>query len=178
MLILAIPNQEIRSIFTDQIYSWFQDAAKKDVVKLVKFCEALINGDAHTVNQLFDQYLANSISIRDTYVQREMKENFYHGMLLGLLQYREDWLIQSNRESGVGYNDISIEYNAKKVGVIIEVKYAENDDLDAECAKAIRQIDERGYTTELKRHRMERILKYGIACYQKHCKVVMVEEFK
>ena len=97
-------------------------------------------------------------------------------MLLGLLQYREDWLIRSNREAGIGYNDISIVYSAKKIGVIIEVKYAENDNLDLECAKALRQIDDKGYTSELKQFRMEKILKYGIACYRKQCKAVLAEE--
>lgn len=175
-LTLAIPNREIRSIFKKQIYTWFKDDARKDINRLDTFCKALINGEAKSLEEQFNRYLSETISIRDTSIQKEMKENFYHGMLLGLLQYREDWLIRSNREAGVGYNDISVVYNAKKVGVIIEVKYAENDNLDAECIKAIKQIDEKGYTSELKQFRMEKILKYGIACYRKHCKVVLTEE--
>lgn len=175
-LTLAIPNREIRSIFKNQIYTWFGNHVRKDTSRLDTFCDALINGEAKKVEQLFNQYLSETISIRDTSIQKEMKENFYHGMLLGLLQYREDWLIRSNREAGIGYNDISVIYNAEKIGVVIEVKYAENDTLDVECAKALRQIDDKGYTSELKQFGMEKILKYGIACYRKKCKVVLTEE--
>ena len=176
MLALVIPNREIRSIFKKQVYTWFEDRARKDTGRLNTFCEALIKGEAKKVEQMFNQYLSETISIRDTSIQKEMKENFYHGMLLGLLQYREDWLIRSNREAGIGYNDISVIYNAEKIGVVIEVKYAENDTLDVECAKALRQIDDKGYTSELKQFGMEKILKYGIACYRKNCKVVLTEE--
>ena len=176
MLMLRIPNEEIRSIFKNQIYKWFHDYVKKDMTRYGIFSDAFVDGNADTVQKMFNQYLMETISIRDTSVKKEMKENFYHGILLGMLKYREDWLIKSNQESGEGFNDITIECKAKRIGVVIEVKYAENDKLDAECTKAINQINEKNYVTILKEHQIEKILKYGIACYKKHCKVVMEEE--
>ena len=125
---------------------------------------------------MFNQYLMETISIRDTSVRKEMKENFYHGILLGILKYREDWIVKSNQESGEGYNDITIIDNTKQLGIVIEVKYAENDNLTTECSKAIKQINKLHYTTSLKEHSLIKILKFGIACYKKHCKVVMEEE--
>ena len=173
---LRIPNEEIRSIFKNQIYSWFNDYVKLDVKRYRNFSEAFIKGKATVVEEMFNQYLLETISIRDISVKKEMKENFYHGILLGMLKYREDWLIKSNLESGDGFNDITVEDKYKRIGIVIEVKYAENDKLDAECAKAMRQINDKNYIAVLKEHRMEKVLKYGIACYRKHCKVVMEEE--
>jgi len=105
-----------------------------------------------------------------------MKENFYHGILLGILRFRRDWIVRSNQESGDGYNDIMIMYNPKKIGIIIEVKYADNKDLDAECAKALDQIENLHYTQALEEHEPEKIYKYAIACYKKRCKVKLLEE--
>ncbi len=175
-LLLKIPNEEIRSIFKTQIYTWFNDYVQTDSTRYQTFSEAFLQGDANTVQQMFNQYLIETISIRDTSVRKEMKENFYHGILLGILKYREDWIVKSNQESGEGYNDITIIDNAKKLGIVIEVKYAENDNLNAECSKAIKQINKLHYTTSLKEHSLVKILKFGIACYKKHCMVVMEEE--
>ena len=175
-LLLKIPNEEIRSIFKNQIYTWFNDYVQIDSTRYQTFSEAFLQGDANKVQQIFNQYLIETISIRDTSVKKEMKENFYHGILLGILKYREDWIVKSNQESGEGYNDITIIDNAKKLGIVIEVKYAENDNLNAECSKAMKQINKLHYTTALKEHSLVKILKFGIACYKKHCMVVMEEE--
>ena len=103
---LAIPNQELRQIFVEQVMEWFQAEARKDTWKLEEFCKAFQNGDADTVEQLFTVFLKKTIRIRDTAVRKNRKENFYHGLLTGLLSYRGDWYIQSNVESGDGYSDI------------------------------------------------------------------------
>lgn len=124
---------------------------------------------------MFTAYLSESISIRDTSIKKAMKENFYHGILLGILRFRRDWIVRSNQESGDGYNYIMIMYNPKKIGIVIEVKYADNKDLDAECAKALEQIEKLHCTHALEEHEPEMIYKYAIACYKKRCKVVMRE---
>mgnify|MGYP003303493386 CR=1 FL=1 len=175
-LLLKIPNEEIRSIFKNQIYTWFNDYVQTDSTRYQTFSEAFLQGNAGKVQEMFNQYLIETISIRDTSVRKEMKENFYHGMLLGILKYRNDWIVKSNQESGEGYNDITIIDNINKTGIVIEVKYAENDNLNAECSKAIKQINKLHYTTVLKEHSIVKILKFGIACYKKHCMVVMEEE--
>ena len=100
-----------------------------------------------------------------------MKENFYHGMVLGLLRSQENWLVQSNAESGEGCSDIAI-CTPERTGIVIELKYAENGNLEAACEKALKQIEERKYAVSLQRRGMKKIIKYGIAFCEKECMVV------
>ncbi len=169
---LVIPNREIHKIFADQIMRWFQDEALKKPDVLEMLFSSLQNGDAQGVKMSFDSLLATMISIRDTYSQKVQKENFYHGMLLGLLRSNDNWIVQSNAESGIGYCDIRVEIEEKETGIIIEVKYAEKDALDSHCAEAMRQIEEKQYAEGLAEDGMKKIYLYGIACYKKHCQVV------
>ena len=117
-------------------------------------------------------YMEKTISVRDTFVKKPTKENFYHGMLLGILSFKGDWTVKSNKESGNGFSDIMIRMDDSDIGIIIEVKYAENNE-EAECQKALRQIDEKRYATELKQEGISRILKYGIVCNRKRCYVML-----
>ena len=169
---LAIPNQEIRALFVKQIQEWFKEETRTDTGKLARFCKAFPNSDASTAEEMLSEYLWKSISIRDTAVKKEMKENFYHGMLLGLLQYENNWEIESNAEAGEGYCDISIK-TQNRIGIVIEVKYAEDGNLEKSCKEALEQIEERQYDTALSRDGMKKIVKYGIAFYKKNCKVVL-----
>jgi len=125
------------------------------------------------IEQLFGEYLWNTISIRDTAVAKEKKENFYHGILLGLLGYKANWLIKSNAESGTGYSDILVEVPNNRTGIVIELKYAGNGDLDAACAEALKQMEEKSYVDKLKQDGMRNFIKYGIACFKKDCRVVI-----
>ena len=168
---LVIPNLEIREIFTEQIYEWFQKEARKDMPKLDAFCAAFPLGDTETIETLFTAYLKKTISIRDTGARKEQKENFYHGILLGLLSHREDWIISSNAESGAGYSDILIEIEDSNIGIVIELKYPDNGNLETGCLDALAQIEEKEYTERLLQNGMEAVIKYGIACYKKTCKV-------
>ena len=108
-----------------------------------------------------------------TAAARERKENFYHGILLGLLGYKSDWLIKSNAESGTGYSDILIEVPDNRTGIVIELKYAENGDMDAACKAALEQIEEKDYIARLKQDGMRNFIRYGIACFKKDCRVVV-----
>lgn len=172
---LAIPNLEIRELFVTQIREWFNEVSKQDTSKLNKFCEAFPQKDTETIESLFNEYLWNTISIRDTAIAKEKKENFYHGILLGLLSYKENWYIKSNAESGEGYSDILIEIPEIRTGIVIEMKYAENGYFDTACKEALKQIQEKKYETKLKEDGMKKIIKYGIACYKKGCCVCKVE---
>ena len=109
-------------------------------------------------------------------MKKEMKENFYHGMLLGLLQAEGGWIVKSNTESGLGYTDIRLEIPSEKTGCIIEVKYAEGGGFDAACQKAIKQIEDSGYAGTLEQNGMQTIHKYGISCYKKFCRVQCVTD--
>ena len=173
---LAIPNMEIRNIFTEQIMAMFKENTKRDGEKLQEFCDALEAGKAVEVERLFEEYLKRTISIRDTFVRKPTKENFYHGIMLGILGFKTDWFVKSNREAGNGFGDIIIKIEDKGIGIIIELKYAEDAKLSAECESAMKQIEDTGYTTELKDAGFYKILKYGIACYKKKCKVMFEEE--
>ncbi len=169
---LVIPNREIRWIFVQQIREWFRKESVKDTEKLERFCRAFQENDTAAIEKGFNDYLWNTISIRDTSVRKEMKENFYHGILLGLLAYMDGWLVKSNAESGEGYSDISIEIRQHEIGIVIELKYAEDGAFEAGCQEALRQIHEKEYESALIKNGLHTIYRYGIACYKKRCKVV------
>ena len=172
---LAIPNLEIRDIYVTQIMEFFKECVRKDGDTLNFFCNALQNGEAENVEKIFKEYLRKTISIRDTAVKKEMKEKFYHGVLIGILGVKDRWSISSNREMGEGYADILAEPDTGEMGIIIEVKYAHDGDLDAACREALKQIAHTRYEDELEDDGVEHILKYGIACYKKRCRVMLAE---
>ena len=168
---LTIPNNEIRELFISQIREWFRDVSRKDGETINRFCEAFPDQNPEQIEEIFSDYLWKTISIRDTASAR--KENFYHGILLGLLGYKANWLVKSNAESGIGYSDILVEVPDNRTGIVIELKYAENGDMEAACEQALLQIEDRNYAARLKDDGMRNIIKYGIACYKKNCKVVL-----
>ena len=170
---LAIPNKEIKNLFIKKIREWFRDTSANDGKRLEEFCNAFLEKNTEKIEQLFGEYLWNTISIRDTAVAKEKKENFYHGILLGLLGYKANWLIKSNAESGTGYSDILVEVPNNRTGIVIELKYAGNGDLDAACAEALKQMEEKSYVDKLKQDGMRNFIKYGIACFKKDCRVVI-----
>lgn len=172
---LSIPNREIKNLFIKKIREWFSDTTANDGKTLEQFCNAFVEKDTEKIEQLFGDYLWNTISIRDTAVAKDKKENFYHGILLGLLGYKASWLIRSNTESGTGYSDILVEVPNNRTGIVIELKYAENGDMDAACDEALKQIEEKSYVDKLKQDGMRNFIKYGIACFKKDCKVVVSE---
>lgn len=173
---LAIPNLEIRDIFETQIMEFFKENVRKDGDTLNSFCDALKNGKAEDVERIFTGYLRRTISIRDTAVRKEMKENYYHGILIGILGVKDHWGVASNREMGEGYADILTEPDTGDMGIIIEVKYAHDGDLDGACREALKQIEYTRYEDDLSDDGVENILKYGIACYKKKCKVMLAEK--
>lgn len=169
---LVIPNKEVLQIYRDKIQSWYNVNVRRDIPKWQAFCGAVRTGDAPKIQELFNSYMSRTISIRDTFVKKEMKENFYHGMLLGILQCDSGWVIRSNQESGLGYCDILLMVPGDRIGCAIELKYAENGAFDAACDEAFRQIDEKKYIDFLQQECMETIYIYAVACYKKSCKVV------
>lgn len=172
---LAIPNLEIRDIFKTQIMDYFKESVAKDGSTLSRFCEALENGEENLVEEILERYLKRTISIRDTFVRKEKKEHFYHGILLGILGVKEEWGVFSNHEAGEGYSDILIETENSETAILIEVKYAEGGELDLACENALRQIEDKNYDGELRENGIDRILKYGIAFYKKRCRVKLID---
>ena len=170
---LVIPNREIRNIITNHILKMFKENVKDDGKTVSDLCDALLNKNPEKVELIFTEYMKKTISIRDTFAQKPTKENFYHGLLLGILGFKENWSVMSNRESGDGFGDILIRIEDEDVGIVIEVKYADNGNLQGECEKALQQIIDIRYTESLEQEGIHTIIKYGIACYRKKCKVLM-----
>ena len=170
---LAIPNIEIRKIFTTQIMEFFKENVPKNGEALKDFCEALKGGEPDRVEKRLGEYLKRTISIRDTFVKKQMKENFYHGILLGILGFQDTWSVSSNKESGDGYSDILVETDDGEVGIVLEVKYAEEGGLETACREALEQIERKRYEEELLDEGIHHILKYGIAFYKKRCRVML-----
>lgn len=173
---LAIPNVEIRNFFTSQIMDSFRDKVKEDGDALNLFCDALKRGNAQEVEIIFTEYLKKTISICDTFVTKPMMGNFYYGLLLRILSVKDEWGIYSTRETRDGYSDIVVETENSATGIILEIKYAHDGNLEESCKSALEQIVNTHYEEELKNEGVDRILKYGIACCKKRCKVQLIEE--
>lgn len=169
---LVLPNREVKELFIELVKDWFQETTYADSARIQRFCAAFPAGDASTIQDMLHDYLWDSISVRDTAVRINMKENFYHGMVLGLLRSQGNWLIQSNAETGEGYSDISIQ-TPDRIGIVIELKYADDGNLEAACAEALKQIEIKKYAEGLRRRSLKKILKYGLAFCEKECMAVM-----
>ena len=169
---LWIPNGEIRKLFYELVEDWFREVTRSDTSRISRFCAAFPAGDTAVIQEMLSDYLWDSISVRDTAVRRNMKENFYHGMLLGLLQNQDNWLVKSNAETGEGYSDISIQ-TQDRTGIVIELKYADDGNLEKACSEALMQIEEKKYAEGMRRRGMKKIMKYGIAFWEKECMVVV-----
>ena len=169
---LWIPNGEIHKLFSDLVQDWFKEMIRSDASRINRFCAAFPAEDAETIQDMLHDYLWDSISVRDTAVRTNMKENFYHGMVLGLLRSQRNWLVKSNAETGEGYSDISIQ-TPERVGIVIELKYADSGNLEAACAEALKQIEDRKYAEGLKRRGAKKVIKYGMSFCEKECMVMM-----
>ncbi len=170
---LRIPNREVREVFVLQIQEWFKKKFVQDARPMQTFCQAFVNGDAQAIQKHLNTVMSRMISILDTKARDAQKENFYHGLLLGLLRSNPEWLILSNVESGEGFSDILIEPEDPDAGIVIEVKYAPTlNGLDEACTKAMVQIKEKRYDERLRNEGRENIIAYGIAFWKKRCKVV------
>ncbi len=169
---LVLPNQEVKELFIELVKDWFRETTRADSSRINRFCDAFPAGDVSVIQEMLHDYLWDSISVRDAAVRMNMKENFYHGMVLGLLQSQENWLVQSNAEMGEGYSDISI-CTPERTGIVIELKYADDGKLESACTNALKQIEERKYSIGLERRGMKKIIKYGMAFCGKECMVVM-----
>ena len=170
---LVIPNREVREVFILQIQEWFRKTFVRDDKPMRNFCQAFQTGDAETIQKHLNLVMTRMISILDTKARDDQKENFYHGLLLGLLRSDPTWLIMSNVESGDGFSDILIEPDDPDAGIIIEVKYSPTfAGLDDACKKALEQVKTRRYDEKLRNEGRENLIAYGIAFNRKRCKAV------
>ena len=171
---LKIPNREVREVYILQIQEWFKRSLEKERHTTQALCQALLDGDAEKASDELIMIMSGMISVLDAKAREKQKENFYHGLLLGLLRNASDWKILSNAEAGEGFSDILIEPRRKpNMGIVIEIKYAATfQGLGEACAKAMEQIKARRYGERLRNEGREDILAYGIAFHKKRCKAV------
>ena len=164
---LRIPNREVRQIYMQQVLSWFREKTEADTEKLTGLYEAFETGDAATITEYLNDQLLDTVSFYDA------RESFYHGFLLALLSTCVNWRVSSNVETGKGRSDIIVERKDRKIGFVVEVKDVKDEiKLDAACETAMKQIEERDYTAVLRRYRVREIWTYGIAFWEKECRVV------
>lgn len=170
---LVIPNREVREVFVLQIQEWFRERMADDEEPMREFCRAFLKGEPEGIQKRLNITLNQMISVLDAKAPDDKKENFYHGLLLGLLRSEVNWLILSNAESGDGFSDILIEPEDPDAGIVIEVKYASSvAGLEKACEEALRQIREKRYDERLRNDGRTDVLIYGIAFCRKRCKVV------
>lgn len=170
---LMIPNREVREVFVLQIQEWFKEHVTEDEKPMRELCQAFLRGEAEDIQKRLNVILNRMISVLDAKAPDDKKENFYHGLLLGLLRSEAKWLILSNAESGDGFSDILVEPENPDVGIIIEIKYTPSiAGLDKACEQALKQIKEKRYDERLQNDGRTELLAYGIAFCRKRCKVV------
>ena len=165
---LRIPNKEVRQIYMDQVLDWFKDKTRAESEKLVGLYEAFETGNADMIKEYLDEQLLDTVSYYDAH------ESFYHGFLLALLSTCANWRVSSNIETGKGRSDVVVERKDRKIGFVVEVKDVKDyEKLDAMCDAAMKQIEARDYTAILRRYRVKTIWTYGIAFWEKECRVVV-----
>ena len=170
---LIIPNREVREVFILQIQEWFKETVVHDEKPMQAFCQAFLDGNAEELQKRLTVILGKMISILDTKAKDDQKENFYHGLLLGLLRSEPNWLILSNAESGDGFSDILIEPEDPDTGIVIEVKYSPTlAGMESACEAAMNQIKEKRYDERLRNEGRENVTAFGIAFCKKRCRVV------
>ena len=163
---LKIPNYEVRQIFTQQVLEWFNDKARAETDKLTDLYAAFETGDAATITEFLNSQLLDTVSFYDAH------ESFYHGFLLALLSTCANWRVTSNAETGKGRSDIIVERKDRKIGFVVEMKDVKDErKLDHACEAAMKQIEEKDYTAVLRRYRVKEIWTYGIAFWDKECRV-------
>lgn len=170
MITMAIPNEEVASIYDNTISNWFRDDIKSK--NLSQLYQAMLRGDADMFQKELAYYLQRSISYMDS------KESFYHGFMLGVLGNLEDYLIQSNREAGNGRLDIVVRHpDVMRAPVILELKISDTyKELELSCNKALEQIKEKKYDEWLPEEGYREVIHCGIAFFKKQCRVKMVHK--
>lgn len=166
---MAIPNSEVRYIYKNAVLRWFEEKVEKKTEKkeLTPLYESLLKGDTEKMGEILSENLMETISFYD------YQESYYHGFLAGLLRPMENYIVQSNRESGNGRPDILVRYpSVRGKAVILEIKVAKTyQELEKKCDQALWQIEEQKYEEGLRREGYKDILKYGVAFYKKECMV-------
>ncbi len=171
---MALTNREVRRMFSRMIQSWFAQTGG-----LSRFTDVMLRGDVESMEERLNDIMLASMSSFDGGANPTVKlpENFYHGLVLGLLaENSRDYIVRSNRESGYGRYDVVMEpKDIRKPAVILEFKVFNarrgEKSLDDTVDNALKQIEEKRYEEDLLVRGIPRdhILKYGFAFKGKEC---------
>ncbi len=161
---MVIPNLEVRRCYRKIIRNYFKSHTSKNVNKS-RLYAYLLEGKADEFAESVTEIMEDTISFYDT------AENFYHGFLAGILTGYEGYRVKSNRENGNGRTDLTIlQKRPRETAVIIEFKVCgSEEELEKTAEKALEQIENRKYDSEIRMDRYKNILKYGIAFCKKEC---------
>lgn len=168
---VSLPNKEIAFVYNKEILSRFHELIPQSTAIYIQ--QAIYAGNVVEFKKQLEKLLLQSASCHDT-----VGENFYHGLVLGLcVMLDKYYYVTSNRESGEGRYDIQLMPRDNRFpGVLLELKAEKNCDaaeLRALSGKALQQIKDRKYDTDMITAGVEHIWKYGVAFSGKHVEIAM-----
>ena len=176
---LRIPNKSIRNCFKEKIQDYFTKAPTQ-VQKATKILQSIFNADAEQLRVDIEDALAKFISVRD-FSTKAPKEYYYHGFLNSVFSTQCEHLrnYASNQEAGNGYSDITFLSKDSLLGVVLELKYTDDENELIPTAKAaLKQIDEKHYIEAFKKNGFtEKVYALGLSFSKKSC-AVSFKEFK
>jgi len=162
---LSIPNMELRYIYATKIQEWFKEQVKqKDFGRLY---DAVLDGNAQVLQEELGSFLLDTISYMDG------REDFYHGIMLGVLSGVRNYYLRSNRETGTGRCDIVMRHSSGRgKAVMFELKWtADMREIEGKSEEALRQMEDGMYARELEAECYTDVIKYGVAFCKKSCEV-------
>lgn len=168
---LAIPNQEVAFVYSEIIAGWFSIEANMDTYK--SFIGGLINGNVNEFKKQLAKYIIQTGSFFD--FNEKTPETVFHVFMLGLVVgLKEEYVIQSNRESGLGRLDVVfIPKDRKRNGILIEFKISESPELCLNKAQeALEQIKDKQYIETFRQHDIDSVLAIGLAFCGKQMELV------
>ena len=164
---LKIPNREIADLFESEVVSHFRNTLTSKLP--TSFVQSLWDGNTDAASTILTKLLSQTISYHD------YCESYYHAFLTGLLAKIDTYEVLSNRETGKGRADIVIKDIDNHRAIIIEAKFTKNEkEIDKLCDKAIAQINEKKYESEIRRRTYPEVTSFGVVFFEK-CAVIKMK---
>lgn len=165
---LKIPNKEVKDIFKKSVLQWFNETTtESDRTRLFQIMWA---GKEEELTNMISDLLFMTISYHD------YEESFYHAFLTGLFSYA-GYVVESNKENGLGRSDIVIKDKKNRRAVIFECKIAKTyDKMKEKCEEALQQIETMQYAKKIQMQGYREVIRYGICFWKKDCMVKISNE--
>ncbi len=178
---LRVPNKEVKKCFKDKIVAYFKNTSPIYNNYALMLLDSLLEKDVNAISSLLNKLLPKYLGLLDVGTD---KEYVYHSFLLGILTCT-NLDIDSNKEAGNGFSDISFEVRNTqthdKIGIILELKRTQSEDNESlleHCAVALKQCrDKKYYQRFTINPAITKIFMYGVAFGNRKSKVLF-EEYK